>query len=464
MSQIPLGQYAYKRADGLVPSVELLNVYFERVPTNLKDQVALLTRPSLAPFSVAGPGPTRTMFYEEGVFSDQALTVSNNALFRTDAAGISTLVGTVPGAGPVEIACSTDTAIIANGLALLQTDGLTVSAKTFPDGQPIASVGFINGYFLAVPVNSHRIYYIDLLTGEFDATRFISAERYPDNIRKIIITSDEIWAMGDASTEVFVPTGIDTSDNPPFQRVEGRLYKKGLLAAATAVEADNTVYWVGQSADGGLAVYKGDVVPKVVSDASIAERIGRADRTKMKAWTFGTPGHEFYVLCLGSEGTWALDISTGGWYEWSSLNRAQWRAHLGRGVWGGMVLAGDDETGQLWRLDSTLPDDNGTAIKQVVTAGAPIDGRISNTNVSLDCAVGQVAVGETASISLEFSDDQGRTWQDEGPCSLGDHGDYVGRARWDRLGLMVPPIRIYRWTTTARLRMRYSSARVNDAY
>jgi hypothetical protein len=83
---------------------------------------------------------------------------------------------------------------------------------------------------------------------------------------------------------------------------------------------------------------------------------------------------------------------------------------------------------------------------------------------SLDCAVGQVAVGDTASINLHFSDDQGRTWQDEGPCDLGVQGAYLTRARWDRLGQMVPPMRIYEWTTTARARMRFNGARVNDAY
>jgi hypothetical protein len=315
-----------------------------------------------------------------------------------------------------------------------------------------------------VPVESHRIYYTDLLTGEFDDTRYISAERYPDDLQKMIITSDEVWGMGTDSTEVFVPTGIDTSEQPPFQRVEGRLYKKGLLNHAAAAEADNTVFWVGQSSDGGLAVYRGDAVPVAVSDASVAERIKAADPAAIKLWVFGRPGHSFIVLSLGAQGTWVLDIATGGWYEWGSLNRPQWRAHLGRGIWDGEVLAGDDETGDLWLLDDDAPDDNGGPIRQVWTAGAPVDGRITNTNVSLDCAVGQTATGETASIHMNFSDDQGRTWQDEGECDLGSEGQYLTRARWDRLGQMVPPVRIYEWTTTGRVRMRINGARINDDY
>jgi hypothetical protein len=464
MGQIALGQYAYRRGNGLLPSIRLENVFFERVPVNLKDQVALLTRPALTSYATVGTGPIRCVARKAGAFNGDALGVSGESLYRVAPGGTQTLLGTVPGTGVVEIAASPDLALIANGGALLQTDGVTVSAKTFPLSQFVQSVGYINGYFLAVPVGSHRIYYTDLLTGEFDDTRYISAERYPDDLQKIIITSDEVWGMGTDSTEVFVPTGIDTSEQPPFQRVEGRLYKKGLLNHAAAAEADNTVFWVGQSSDGGLAVYRGDAVPVAVSDASVAERIKAADPAAIKLWVFGRPGHSFIVLSLGAQGTWVLDIATGGWYEWGSLNRPQWRAHLGRGIWDGEVLAGDDETGDLWLLDDDAPDDNGGPIRQVWTAGAPVDGRITNTNVSLDCAVGQTATGETASIHMNFSDDQGRTWQDEGECDLGSEGQYLTRARWDRLGQMVPPVRIYEWTTTGRVRMRINGARINDDY
>lgn len=464
MAKIMLGQYAYRRADGLMPSINLRDVYFERSPTNLQDQVSLLTRPTLGRFADIGSGPIRCVHRDEGAFNGDALVVSGPVLYRVDSGGNAVNLGAVPGTGIVEIATSTDRAIIANDGALLQTDGVTVTAKTFPLNQLVRSVGFINGYFLAVPVDSHRIYYIDLLTGEFDSTRYISAERYPDNLEKLIITSDEVWGMGSASTEVFVPTGIDTSENPPFQRVEGRLYKKGLINRAAALEFDNTVFWAGQSQDGGLAVYKGGDVPIPVSDASVAERLGRADSTKITIWAFGLPGHIFLVVGLDTEGTWVLDAATGGWFEWGSLNRTQWRAHVGRGVWNGQVLAGDIEDGTLWLLNQTGLDDDGVRLKQIVTAGAPVQGRQTNANVTLDCAVGQIAVDDTADMYLRFSDDQGRTWQDEGACSMGEHGQYFDRVRWDRLGQMVPPVRIYEWTTTARARMRFSGARIDDDY
>lgn len=462
--QIPMGQYAYRRADGLLPSVELRNVFFERVPTNLRDFVALLTRPALRRYTTAGTGPCRGFYRREGALNGDAFTVSGQLLWRIGNGGTVTPLGTVPGYGFVEIAASPTRALIASDGDLLQTDGNAVSPMAFPGGQKVRSVGFLNGYFLAVPVDSQRIYYTDLLTGEFDATRFIAAERYPDNLEKLVVTSDEVWGLGKTSMEVFVPTGIDTSEQPPFQRIEGRAYKKGCINRATAVAADNTVYWVGFSEDGGLALYRGDAVPVAVSDPSLAERIKRANKQEMRAWVFGVPGHSFYVLNLGGEGTWAFDIATGVPQEWRSHFRDNWRAVLGSGVWDGAVLAGDIEDGTVWILDEQAPDDEGTPIEQIITAGLPISGRRSCPNVSFDCAVGQVAVGESAEARLEYSDDQGRTWCDEGPISLGQEGEYLTRVRWDRLGTMIPPARIFRLTTTSRVRMRVEGCRIDEPF
>lgn len=462
--QIAMGQYAYRRADGLLPSVELKNVFFEKVPTNLKDFTALMTRPSLDLYATAGNGPCRCLFRREGALGGDAFSVSGQIMYRISNGGGVTGVGAVPGFGSVEMAASADMALIASDGALLQTDGFTVTPMAFPDNQAVRSVGYMNGYFLAVPVDSQRIYYTDLTTGQFEGTRFIAAERYPDNLEKIVVTSDEVVALGKTSTEIFVPTGIDTSEQPPFQRVEGRAYKKGCINRATAVAADNTVYWVGYSEDGGIAFYRLGSVPEVVSEPSLAERLKRADSEDMRAWCFGTPGHSFVVLSLGDQGTWAFDIATGVPFEWKSHFRTGWRAWQGSGVWDGAVLAGDDTDGSIWMLNDDGTDDEGVPIEVVVTAGLPITGRQTNSNVSFDCAVGQVRENEQAWVRLEYSDDQGRTWNDEGLCDLGETGAYLTRARWDRVGTMLPPARIFRLSTTSRVRMRVDACRVNEPY
>lgn len=459
MAQIPLGTFAYRRGEGLFPSVRLENVYPEKSPTDLKTGVALLTRPALQSFAEIGDGPIRCVFREENVFDGDLLSVSGDTLYRVTEAGDATAIDdeAIPGTGPVEIAASPELALIASGGPLQQTDGTTIEEMTFPDDLNIISVAYLNGYFLALPENSHRIYYWDPLTGDFDGARFISAERYADNLVKLVATADEVWAMGSGSVEVFVPTGVDTEEQPPFQRVEARLYKKGVLSAATVVEADNTLYWVGQSKDAGLVVYRGEDVPRVISNEAVSERLENADPDDLRAWVFGRANHSFLVIGMGSQGTHVYDISTGVWMEWKSFARDQWRAHVGRGCWPGVAIAGDDEDGVLWRLDDTATTDDGAPIVQVWTGGAPIDRRTVNTNLTLECAVGHGA----GAIQLRLSDDQGKTWAVQEDKELVS-GQYAARIRWNRLGQMQPPHRIFEWSASDPLRMRISGARLND--
>jgi hypothetical protein len=466
MPAIALGTASYKRADNLLPQVRLENVFFEQSPTNLKTGGVLLTRPNLSLFATAGTGPIRGFAWEDDVYFDNSLAVSGNELYRIPprGGGSAELLGVIPGPGMIDIAFSPDLTMIASGAGLVSTNFHVMHDVTFPDDQAVVSVGYINGYFLAVPAFSHRMYYTDLLTGHFTGTRFISAERYPDDLKRIVITSDEIWAFGSESVEVFVPTGIDTSDSPPFQRVEGRLYKSGTLNAETIVEVDNTVFWVGQSRGSGVAVYRADSVPVVISDPGIAERIARADRNVLKAWACGHMGHSFYVLSMGEQGTWVYDITTQQWHEWSSYGRPQWRAHIGAGAYGGRSIAGDDELGVLWELSDLGVTDGDDPFVQVFTGGVPADSRVANSSISLECAVGQTDSEFSPQISLRHSDDQGRTWIDDDACSLGGRGEFDARVRWERLGLIYPPGRIFEWRVTDPVRLRVSNARVNDPF
>lgn len=464
MTQIPLGQYAYRRADGLVPSVRLENVFVERSPTALQTGVAVLTRPMLQPFVNLTAGPIRGVFWEKDVFSDDALIAGASTLYRVNQNAAKTSVGALAGSGMVEIAGLGEEALIATGGPLKLTDGVTVTDKAFPHDLDVISVGVLNGYFLGVPANSNHLYYTDLTTGDFDEDRYVAAERYPDNLLKIVVTSDEIWAMGSASVEIYVPTGLDSTDNPPFERVAGRLYKKGLVNTASAVKADNTVFWVGPDEQSKLGVWRGDAVPVEISDENIAERLARADPDEIKVWVFGQAKHIFIVVEMGTEGTWVYDVLTQAWLNWTSYGRDQWRAHTGRGCWPGVVLAGDDETGQVWTLSDTATSDDGEPVVQVFTAGVPVEGRPANSNVTLDCAVGQAAITESPVITLRYSDDQGRTWSDPEEQSLGEIGEYDVEPRWTRLGTMNPPVRIFEWTVADPVRMRVNGARINDVF
>lgn len=94
--KIPLGQSAYQRTVAQVPEVRLINRYFESDPTDQKDQVSLLTRPSMRRWKVdVGDGPIRAVYSQPGTFDEAIFVVSGYDLYRIDRDETETLIGTL---------------------------------------------------------------------------------------------------------------------------------------------------------------------------------------------------------------------------------------------------------------------------------------------------------------------------------------------------------------------------------
>jgi hypothetical protein len=84
MVSIPLGTSDWRREVADEPDVPVLNRYFEQNPTNLTDQVSLLSRPALKRFLSVGSGPIRALYSQPGSFEDTLFVVSNDELYRVD--------------------------------------------------------------------------------------------------------------------------------------------------------------------------------------------------------------------------------------------------------------------------------------------------------------------------------------------------------------------------------------------
>jgi hypothetical protein len=229
--------------------------------------------------------------------------------------------------------------------------------------------------------------------------------------------------------------------------VQAGIYLDGELAFAGSrhwqpAEDDNQgdlfLYYFGEGEDGGEA---GD------TDESLTLRV----------WGYSLDGHDFYVLRVGPSATFVYDLTTGQWAEWASPNRDNWRAHVGCN-WVGMtetlddgrsdVVAGDDVTGILWRLDPLAGvDDNTTTgtseFTRMVVGGIPLDGReVAQCNaVTLSLSLGNPAL-TGAQITIRTSDDQGHTYINHGSI-LTTTADYTQVVEWRALGQMKAPGRIF---------------------
>ncbi len=96
MTRIPLGRGAYKRTVARQPEVRVQNRYFEADPTNLEDEVSLLTRPALRRWiSDMGIGPIRGIYSQPGTFDEMLFAVSGEELYTVERDETVTLVGAI---------------------------------------------------------------------------------------------------------------------------------------------------------------------------------------------------------------------------------------------------------------------------------------------------------------------------------------------------------------------------------
>lgn len=443
---VPPSIASYRRYD--LPRAVLRNLYAEKAPT-AKSGIVLLPRPALASYATIGSGPIRGMYSQPGALDGGLFSVSGGGLYNGESP-----IGSIAGGLRVSMTASGSQLLVANDDALYLTDGSTTAPVAFPDNAGVSSVAYIDGYFLASRTGSQRFYWSGILDGtSWDALDYASAERSPDNIVSIHVASDQIWIFGEVTTEVWVTTGNGAT---PFQRVDGRLYDKGCLARDTVAKLDNTLFFVGHD----FIVYRADATPIRVSDNGIEEAIQATPPAGLRAWTFPWNGNVFYCLAT-AYGTMVYNPASGLWNEFASYGRTVWRAHLG--VFRNQeVIAGDDETGQLYRLTLDSYTDNGAVIERKWTMLLNEPGYLDN--IALSCDPGRTAsVTANPICEARISRDGGATFSDYRQANVGQQGQYRKRVVFRRWGVIDTGGAVVEFRLTDETPWLVDAIRVNES-
>lgn len=227
---------------------------------------------------------------------------------------------------------------------------------------------------------------------------------------------------------------------------------------------------------------------------------------KFRTWTYSADGHLFYILNLGDLHTFAYDVTSEQWTSWSNYNSDILRQHAGCPVFASLeipysdstlliksnpVVVGDIYSGTLWVVDPAYRyDDNTdrtavTVIETVFTTGFParmrettkcnevyVTGSVGSPSLSgpvylidgdsgayltdgdggpylTDPAMpveGLTVDGSSLSIvTLETSDDNGRTWVSHGSLEI-NPDEWTFELVWRSLGVIQAPGRIFRFT------------------
>lgn len=134
-----------------------------------------------------------------------------------------------------------------------------------PDGGGAQSCASLSGFVLVSVAESGRFYWLEPGEVVIDPLNFATAESQPDNIIDMLSVGDNVWMLGDGSTEVWYATGNALT---PFAPTQGRTYARGVVEG-TAVRIKDQVVLVGT--DGIVYAIGGGI--KRISHHGIEEKI-----------------------------------------------------------------------------------------------------------------------------------------------------------------------------------------------
>lgn len=448
MPSIVYGTGAYKRTNGSLPPLTLINMFLEQAKTS-EQGVCLLSREGLVQSSSVGSGPIYGIFSKKGCFGGDKFIVSGAHLYRN-----TTDLGSITGSGPVSIDGSDNEVVVTRGATAYSYNGTNLAAITFPDSANVRAVCFINGRFVFVRDGTAKFYWSNILDGRtVSALNFATAERQPDQLLDVIARGDILWLLGQSTVEAWSNDG--SSAAIPFSRIEQVVFDVGVIGTGCAVLADNTIFFIG--IDGVL--YRVGEVPERISDHSIEERILSSSSSKL--FRFKYQGHEFVVVRLGTE-TLAYDCATQQFCEFQS-SEANWIASCATMV-DNVAYFGHSSTGQVLIFSGWA--DLSAELERRFTAAQQMDQPATINNVRLWCNAGHTNVlvgqGTDPEVEMRYSRDAGNTWSDFNATKLGVAGDYRAAPSWRRLGQFDFPGVLMEFRTTDPVPFRVSAAKVND--
>jgi hypothetical protein len=465
MPAIPFGKSTYKRENGDMPQLRLVNMIAEQSPT-APDSIILLSRLPLVEDASVGNGPIAGIFRQAGVFNGDTFVVSGTRLYRG-----STVIGTIPGSGAVRFAASN------KELAVVRTDGTDTAysyngtdfaAITLPDGdRPVIglrSVAYVAGLFVFVAVTDGTVpghywfWSAPLDARTIDDLDFAAAESEPDELIDVIALNDNILLMGQTSGELWRLTG---ALNLPFSRISQRGTGRGAIAACCTETMDNTFLWIGND----RKVYRMEDIAKRISNHGIEESIRKS--ATWRAFQYDFEGHQFFCIRLDTE-TLAFDLSSGEWPELSTHGRANFAGQCAVTI-DGTPYFGDDDTGTIWTFgDFGEADAGATAFERIFMAGFPISsGSQPIANVLVDANAGATPLdtgpGADPRLEMAHSRDGGKTYSTWRSTRLGAKGEYKRQARFGSCGMFGQPGFLARFRCMENVPLRISAVRVNES-
>lgn len=318
------------------------------------------------------------------------------------------------------------------------------------------TVAMLDTFFLFVNPNTTNWYtspaqFSDEATTPFDSLYVASDTTSLGTIVGLSVLGQYIWLFGRTQIEFWADSG---APDFPFARVPGVTVEAGCISPysianipTTASTPNGAIMWLGQDRSGNARIYLGQQTSAVpVSTFPVDGALqAMGDLSRAVAGVYQQDGHVFYVLTVpGQSSSWVYDVSTALWHERCGLDSEGNEAQIRPLYWVqayGQTWAADRDNGAIYRVTLEALDDDGTPIKRqrafphLLTNGT----RGIHRKFMLD-----MQNGEGQEVSVDWSDDRGRTFCAPQTLTLGSSGN-VWPSIW-RLGIARD--RVYRVTWT----------------
>ncbi len=381
------------------------------------------------------PGPVRG---SRNVFG-RWFVAAGNTLYEMTAAGTYTVRGTLASVvGFVGMSNNKTQIAIVDGANLyiftLATNALTQIVSAGWRGSD--DVQELDGYFIFVDPDTDQFYISAIDDGaELDALDFSSADSSPDDIVTHRVSHRQAWFFGDLSAEIWIDSGATSF---PFVRYQSYTLDVGCVGKRAAINAADTLFWIGQTERGTGIVYMATGnQPTRVSTVAVEQALrASTDISQAEMWTYQIEGHEFIgINAPGLSTTWVYDAAIQQWHErgeWS----AGWQPLRSRLVTAvGQDHYAGDADGNIVRLDDTVNNLSDRPLVRERTWPHLI--QPSMEPISYLCLELAMTTGHGGNVTLEISNDGGITFGPMLQRSLGAIGRWMQRIRWNSLGTAV---------------------------
>lgn len=301
----------------------------------------------------------------------------------------------------------------------------------------------MDGYAIFVAPDSDQYYISDLdNAGSLNALDFSSADAAPDKLVTHRVLRGELLLFGRRSIEIHVNTG---GADFPFSRYGASYIDVGCVGYRAAINAADTIYWVGEKGGTPTVFEMNGHQPVPVSTMAVEQALEACqDRANIRLWTYKSAGHEFIGFVIpGAKSTWVYDAVTRKWHERCVLVDGEYQAWPAEEYFyfnGKNYLTYDNAIFEVTEVNAQsmighLPRER-TWPHMVSPSFEPITYRGLELHMTSGVLKPSAAFDpeREARVSLEISNDGGYTWGSPLVKNLGATGKWMERIRWLMLG------------------------------